>query len=169
MNELEHFRHHKDEYLRSDPHSPLSPQQRREFKGLRYFPENSALRFEVPLDDVPHEDLVLPTSTGAEQTLRRAGKFHLQVGGREFDITAFGDPAQGELFIPFRDGTSGRESYGAGRYLEAYALGDGLWLIDFNLAYNPYCAYNDRWSCPLPPAQNWLRVPIEAGEQVFHE
>jgi len=73
-----------------------------------------------------------------------------------------------ELFIPFRDATSGKDTYGAGRYVEAEPLGKGRYLLDFNRAYNPYCAYNDDWRCPLPPAENWLTVAIRAGEKSFH-
>ena len=73
-----------------------------------------------------------------------------------------------ELFIPFRDATSGKETYGAGRYVEAEPLGGGRFTLDFNRAYNPYCAYNDAWRCPLPPSENWLAVAIRAGELSFH-
>jgi len=75
---------------------------------------------------------------------------------------------QGEkdLFIIFKDATSGKETYGAGRYLDLDRHGDEI-VIDFNYAYNPYCAYNPDWSCPLPPAENWLKVPIRAGEKNF--
>lgn len=83
-------------------------------------------------------------------------------------VTAHGYSAEGKLFIPFRDRTLGHESYGAGRYLETHLLENELWLVDFNFACNPYCAYNDQWTCPLPPIENWLRAPIRAGEQAFH-
>jgi uncharacterized protein (DUF1684 family) len=73
-----------------------------------------------------------------------------------------------DLFLPFRDATSGKESYGAGRYLDLHAHRDEV-EIDFNYAYNPYCAYNPEWNCPLPPAENWLQVPIRAGEKAFPE
>jgi uncharacterized protein (DUF1684 family) len=73
----------------------------------------------------------------------------------------------GDLFLPLRDATSGDETYGAGRYLEPLMLDDGRVLVDFNYLYNPYCAYNDAWSCPLPPRENWLTVPIRAGEKAF--
>jgi uncharacterized protein (DUF1684 family) len=71
-----------------------------------------------------------------------------------------------ELFLPFRDTTSGKETYGAGRYLDLHAHGDEV-VVDFNYAYNPNCAYNPDWNCPLPPAENWLKVPIRAGEKAF--
>ena len=80
------------------------------------------------------------------------------------------DPQDGALFLPFRDTTSGAESYGAGRYLEVEPTDDGKLRVDFNYAYSPYCAYcayNDRWSCPIPPAENRLGVAIRAGERSF--
>ena len=73
----------------------------------------------------------------------------------------------GELFLPFADATSGVETYGAGRYLEPEALPDGRMSVDFNYAYNPYCAYNERWSCPITPAENRIDVPIRGGERIF--
>ena len=91
------------------------------------------------------------------------------VNGERGDIVRAALFHQGdELFIPFRDATSGKDTYGAGRYVEAEALGNGRYLLDFNRAYNPYCAYNDDWRCPLPPAENWLKVAIRAGEKSFH-
>jgi uncharacterized protein (DUF1684 family) len=77
-----------------------------------------------------------------------------------------GRPGHHPLFVPFSDGTSGHESYGAGRYLDIRAESDGSHVLDINLAYNPYCAYSEAYSCPLPPAENWLPVRIEAGERV---
>ena len=72
-----------------------------------------------------------------------------------------------EFFLPFVDSLAGKETYGAGRYLEPHRHGDGPFHIDFNYAYNPYCAYNERWSCPITPAENRLKVPIRAGEKLF--
>ncbi len=92
-----------------------------------------------------------------------------RVDGAEAALTVYRDLEQGALFVPFRDATSGMESYGAGRYLEPEPAPGGRLHVDFNYAYNPYCAYNDAWSCPLPPAENTLRVPIRAGERAFHD
>ena len=102
----------------------------------------------------------------AAQKMQRAGTVNFSVDGADATLLAF---HQGDaLFIPFRDATSGKDTYGAGRYVEAEALGGGRYLLDFNHAYNPYCAYNDDWRCPLPPAENWLKVAIRAGEKSFH-
>jgi uncharacterized protein (DUF1684 family) len=166
MNELEAFRHAKDEFFASDPQSPLTPDQRRNFKGLKYFPEDPALRLEVipepPESKVPVE---MQTSTGDVQVYARLGRFRFQVDGKTAELTIFEGPHG--LFLPFVDSLAGKETYGAGRYVEPEALAGGRYLVDLNLAYNPYCAYNERWSCPLTPFENRLAVPIRAGEMLF--
>lgn len=163
------LRREKDDYFRRSHNSPLTHEQRGAFRGLRYFPDDAAYRFEVRLDEdgAGGEDEV-EMSDGSSSRLRRAGYVRFRLGEREVRLLAF---EQGrELFIPFRDGTSGRETYGAGRYVEAEPLDNGRFLLDFNRAYNPYCAYNDAWRCPLPPRENWTDAGIRAGEQVFtHE
>lgn len=151
-----------------DPDSPLEHEQRHAFAGLSYFPFNPALRLEVSLDrDVPDEPVTVDTSTGESQEFRRAGKFHFEVEGQPAELTIY-QGEHDELFLPLRDSTSGEETYGAGRYLEPTPIDDGRVLVDFNYLYNPYCAYNEAWSCPLPPRENWLSVPIRAGEKSFH-
>ena len=109
----------------------------------------------------------METSTGDRQEYRRAGKIHFDVDGQTAQLTIFQDP-EGELFLPLRDATSGKETYGAGRYLEPELIDDETVHVDFNYLYNPYCAYNEAYSCPLPPVENWLRVPIAAGEKSLH-
>ncbi len=158
----------KDDYFKHSHDSPLIAEQRRSFGGLRYFTEDPAYRFEVALDAtaVGGEDEV-EMSDGSGSTMRRAGYVSFRVGGREAKLLTY---EQGhDLFIPFRDATSGKETYGAGRYVEAELVGKGRFLLDFNRAYNPYCAYNENWRCPLPPRENWLDVAIRAGEQSFHD
>ena len=113
--------------------------------------------------------MAIPTSDGATQVYRRAGRVRVVVGGQEAPLTLFAPQAGHGLFLPFRDATAGRETYGAGRYLDVAPPVDGRVVLDFNYAYNPYCAYNEHWSCPLPPVENWLRVPIRAGERRFED
>jgi hypothetical protein len=169
MSDLEEFRKAKDEFFKGDPRSPLTPEQRRAFKGLSYFPEDLALRIEAEVDaDVDRdEEIIMQTTTGGTQVYRRAGKVGFDVDGRPVEITLYESPDQEDLFVPFRDATSGKETYGAGRYLEVDPPKDGRLVVDFNDAYNPYCAYNPEWSCPIPPGENWLAVPIRAGERSF--
>lgn len=169
MSRLDEFRSDKDEFFALDPASPLAPEQRREFRGLAYFPEDPALRIDAELDtDVDRdEEIVMQTTTGGVQTYRRAGVVGFEVDGRPVNITLYESDDMHSLFVPFRDATSGKETYGAGRYLEVDSPKDGRVVVDFNIAYNPYCCYNESWSCPIPPRENWLEVPIRAGEKDF--
>jgi uncharacterized protein (DUF1684 family) len=146
--------------------SPLTPEQQARFAGLSYFPENPALRLELPVEVFPQpEELMLQTSTGDIAPYLRYGRIHFEVDGAQVQLTLYA--TDHGLFLPFADTLAGEETYGAGRYLEPEPLGDGRVLVDFNLAYNPYCAYNDAWSCPLTPPENRLRVAIRAGEKIF--
>jgi len=163
---LADFRQQKDEAFRREG-SPIKLEDLGNFSGLKYFPENSALRLELPLDEnISHDDTVLQTSTGSQRTYVRAGKIHFLVDNEPVTLTVFSD--SNGYFLPFRDGTNAGETYGAGRYLEPEEMPNGNLLVDFNLAYNPYCAYNEAYSCPLPPPENRTPVRIEAGEQRWH-
>jgi uncharacterized protein (DUF1684 family) len=167
MSDLDDFRREKDAFFRDDPHSPLTPAQRRSFRGLRYYPENPALVFDlVPEVFAEPEVVTMQTSTGDEQTYLRWARVKFEVDGTAAGLTVFRDP-HGGYFVPFTDAGRGSETYGAGRYLEPEETGDGRLHFDFNYAYNPYCAYNDAWSCPLPPAENHVPVPVRAGEMNF--
>jgi uncharacterized protein (DUF1684 family) len=160
------LRQAKDDYFRRAHDSPLTVAQRARFGGLRYFPEDPAYHYTVTVDvDGAGGTEEVEMSDGSTSRLRRLGTVRFDVGGERVGLVAYeqGD----ELFIPFRDATSGKETYGAGRYVEAEPLGDGRFVLDFNRAYNPYCAYNEAWRCPLPPTENWLTVPIRAGELSF--
>jgi uncharacterized protein (DUF1684 family) len=108
----------------------------------------------------------MATSAGEEQVYQRYGVARFSVDGQPAQVVLYASDDSDELFIPFRDATSGKETYGAGRYLEIHAHGDDV-VIDFNYAYNPNCAYDPSWSCPLPPPENWLKAPIRAGEKSF--
>ena len=167
MNELMKFRKKKDHFFEKDPHSPLSKEQKAAFQGLDYFPDNPDLRLvtEVKPFEV-QEEVQIQTSTGDVQPYTRFGILAFDIEGQKVSLTLFigkdGDP-----FVPFADLTSGKETYGAGRYLEPEELDDGKYLIDFNLAYNPWCAYSPAYSCPLPPEENRLKVAIQAGEKNY--
>jgi uncharacterized protein (DUF1684 family) len=169
MNDLLSFRRQKDEFFATHPQSPLRRNQKLEFQGLNYFPENPALRLDVPVDVFPDQpEMEMQTSTGDVQAYRRFGRFHFVVDGEPVSLVIYVNE-QG-YFLPFADALAGQETYPAGRYLEPELLPNGLFRVDFNLAYNPYCAYNDRWSCPLTPPENRLKVAIRAGEKIFaHE
>ncbi|MDQ3412702.1 MAG: DUF1684 domain-containing protein [Chloroflexota bacterium] len=169
---LTSFRERKDQYYGSDPHSPLSEAQRTAFTGMRYYDERPDLVFELPIDtsgeDVG-EHLEIPTSDGQAKHYVRAGRIRFEADGQPVTLTVFKDVERGRYFLPFRDGTSGKETYGAGRYLDPKTRPDGTLVVDFNYAYNPYCAYGEGWSCPIPPLENFARPKIEAGERRFHD
>lgn len=165
IDALQAFRDAKDEYFRTTD-SPLAAEQRTTFAGLAYFADDPALRFEVTLDDTAAGGTEpVEMSDGSTNDLERAGEVRVRIADQDVTLVAYRQHE--DLFIPFRDATSGHETYGAGRYVEARAIARGRWLLDFNYAYNPYCAYNDSWRCPLPPRDNWLAVPIRAGEKTF--
>ena len=152
--------------------SPLPQQDRARFQGLEYYPVNPDLRFPVKLNRHPiPEQVRLGTNTGEIRSALRYGYFEFQVDGRICRLQAYRieDAADhgATLFIPFRDATSGRETYGAGRYIDLKENTSGSYDLDFNRAYNPYCAFDSKYSCPVPPAENTLPVAIRAGEKNY--
>jgi len=166
-SDLDQFRAEKDDFFAHDHRAPLSPEQRRNFKGLAYFPENSQLVIRAQIDrNIEPGDVQMATTRGEEQVFSRFGVVSFEVEGEAAQITLYSSEGSHELFVPFRDATSGRDTYGAGRYLDLHAHGNEV-VLDFNYAYNPYCAYNPNWNCPLPPGENWLKVAIRAGEKAF--
>ena len=170
MSEISKLRKLKDKFFKTNPQSPLTDEQRDNFGGLNYFPENPAWRFELALErfDKPHLT-ALQTNRGTIQEYYQLGQVRFSVKGENATLQVYepvDDP--GNLFLPFVDATAPFETYGAGRYLEPELIGEDKLLVDFNLAYNPYCAYNNEWSCPFPPLANRLKVRIEAGEKKFH-
>ncbi|GAP11599.1 hypothetical protein BECAL_02789 [Bellilinea caldifistulae] len=161
------IRHEKDEFFANHPQSPLREEQKVVFSGLNYFPPNPGLRLELTLQPFPERTHVeIQTNTGDIQIYARLGRFSFEVEGQKVELTLYGN--QYGYFLPFVDSLAGVETYPAGRYLEPEAIGQNQFIVDFNLAYNPYCAYNDDWSCPLTPPENHLTVPIRAGEKLFH-
>ena len=168
MSELTDFRRSKDDFLARDHHSPLTDDQQRSFSGLSYYDENPALRLELEVGTFDTDEVIeMQTSTGDVASYVRWGKVAFQVDGESAELTIFKDTGGGEFFLPFADATSGDETYPSGRYLEIHELQGDKVLVDFNNAYNPYCAYNEQWSCPLTPFENRLKVPIRAGEKNF--
>jgi uncharacterized protein (DUF1684 family) len=150
----------------ASPESPLDPDLRVGFEGLDYYPPDPGLVFVVPLHPGDLGEISVDTSDQRHKVYRRAGVVALHVDGVPLTLTVY-DTGHPGLFIPFRDTTAGIETYGAGRYLDIDPNDDGTITVDFNQAYNPYCAYGGGYSCPLPPTENWLPVPIRAGERAF--
>lgn len=165
VDELQQFRHQKDQFFKSHPQSPLTPEQREPFTALRYYDADPALNLIVQVTPFAEQDDVpVPTTTGEVRLYTRYGEFTFEVDGQTARLTIYEAPHG--FFLPFADANAGGETYGAGRYLEPEELGNNRFRVDFNLAYNPYCAYSPQWSCPLTPAENRLKVAIRAGEQV---
>jgi uncharacterized protein (DUF1684 family) len=152
-----------------DPRSP----KLREYKGLDYFPVDLAYRYELPLTPNPAPDEVVIMSTrGHRRRALRVGWFEFLVSGTpcRLEATRLLEPGVGEhaVSVYFRDATSGKETYPLGRYVDAERLPDGRYLLDFNAAYNPACAFSEHYNCPIPPKANTLSVAIRAGEKDSH-
>lgn len=161
------MRREKDAYFRSGD-SPVGRHERASFPGLAYFPPDPRYRFEAALVEESLQRITIPRTGGDEVEYERVGTFDVRGPEGEATFAAFRTDSTdaGELFIPFKDATSGRKTYGGGRYLEAHALANGQWLLDFNAAYHPFCVYNEEFTCPLPPRENWAKIPIRAGERL---
>lgn len=166
------YRADKDEFFRTNPHSPVPAAEREAFGGLPYFDVDPVLRFDgltlEPYAGGEPTAFQIPTSDGQLRPAERAGTFSFEIDDQSFRLTAYifegGDTSS--VFVPFLDLTSGTETYGAGRYLDLERDDDGTYSLDFNLAYHPSCVYDTRFSCPLTPAENRLPVRIEAGERL---
>lgn len=167
------FRRERDVLFKNHPQSALSSAQKAQFNGLDYYPYNPELRFLVSINPhVPQDEFEVALEEDGWLRMRRFGKVSLTIAGMSVSLSLFWLLGYGGgVFLSFRDQTSGTETYGGGRYLldtiKHADLGqeEGKIILDFNFAYNPSCAYNPRWHCPLPFPENWLKVPIRAGEK----
>jgi uncharacterized protein (DUF1684 family) len=177
---LTRFRRGRDQLFRTHPQSPIEPDERGAFRGLHYFDHDPAYRVNARFEPGDGSELVI--DTGGEDgavRYRRAGKLVFTLTGERCVLTVLSlVQYAGGLFVPFRDRTSGHETYGGGRYLFDTAKDtDGLVLeikpespdvvLDFNYAYNASCAYSPRWACPLAPPENHLQVAVRAGELLY--
>jgi uncharacterized protein (DUF1684 family) len=143
------------------------------YKGLKYFPIDLAYRYELRLTPNPRpETVIVPSTRGNERPARRVGWFEFMVGDTPCRLEAVRllEPGVGEddISVFFRDTTTGHESYAVGRYVDVKTLADGKYLLDFNFAYNPACAFSDYYNCPIPSQANTLSVAIRAGEMDSH-
>ena len=170
---IQGYRAEKDAFFKDSANSPVPPEERAAFEGLPYYPVNVDLVFEglalEPYTGDEPANFEIPTSDNKLRPARRAGTFSFEVDGLPLRLTAYeidGGHEDNSVFVPFLDATSGKETYGAGRYLDLEPDEDGSYAIDFNLAYHPSCVYSPRFSCPLTPAENRLPVSIEAGERL---
>ena len=177
---LQHFRESRNELFAKHSQSALDQEQKQKFQGLRYFPYNPAMCVEANIErDVEPQVLSVAMNAEESMTMTTVGRLHFALEGVKVALSLYWlNIYGGGLFLPFRDTTSPVESYGGGRYLfdtikgsdflpVPGALRNERILLDFNYAYNPSCAYNDRWVCPLAPIENRLKVPVRAGEMKF--
>lgn len=161
------IRSDKDRFFADNHRSPLPHHARHSFRGLNYFDPDPRLALRLQPQPADGEPIEISTSDGQVRTYRRAAQVTFSIAGEERTLLLLSTEGRTGYFLPFRDSTSGKETYGAGRYLDLAENNDGSVEVDFNLAYNPYCAYDDAYSCPLPPDENWLDIPIPAGERTF--
>lgn len=157
--------------LLSEQSSPVPPEERQNFRGLDFFPidEKYQLRLKLRRYENP-EPVQISLSNGERVGALRAGCFNFELEGKSLRLYVYKKrPSDTELFLPFRDKTSGKETYGAGRYLDLFGTSEDNFVLDFNLAYNPLCAFAEKNSdCPLPPPENWLMdLEVRAGEMKF--
>ena len=169
------FRAARDRLFAEHPSSPIPEAERRDFRGLAYFRHAPSMAISARFEPDPEaRPLDVPRSgEGPQMPFVRIGWVRFTVDGTPCRLAVFWlDEYAGGVFIPFRDATSGRETYGGGRYLWDSAKGADLGsdgdelMLDFNYAYHPSCVYDPIWSCPLAPQENWLAAAIEAGERL---
>lgn len=166
------WRKERDLLFKEHPQSPLRLDARASFAGLSYFDYDPAARVQAEVSDSDRERHEIPTSTGEPMVFDRFGAARFELYGHELSLDVYWLAVYGGgIFLPFRDSTSGRATYGAGRYLLDTIKGADLgtagdrFVLDFNFAYNPSCSYDPRWACPLAPPANVLPLEIRAGER----
>jgi uncharacterized protein (DUF1684 family) len=160
----------KDDSFKNDPDSPIPADKKATLIPLAYFPIDESYAVPATLEPSPDRSRIqVPTSIGKIRELERVGTLKFTVKGQTMRLSAFLDlESQGanRLFVPFTDLTSGTETYPAGRYMELDPTPTGIYLVDFNIAYHPYCYYSPEYDCPFPPKENRLTMPIHAGERM---
>jgi uncharacterized protein len=174
------FRAGRDELFAAHPQSALDEEQRGKFQALPYFPYNPAMCVVARVDtDIEAATFTVAMNAQEPMTMTRAARLYFEIEGQSVSLSVYWlNVYGGGLFLPFRDATCPEESYGGGRYLFDTIKGSDFLpvsdsatkesiLLDFNYAYNPSCAYNSKWVCPLSPPENRLRVAISAGEKNF--
>lgn len=159
-----------DAFMRGSDRSPVPADRRQTFPPLAYFPVDQRFRVPAALEVARGDDTMeMSTSTGQRRAMRRIGTLEFTLQGEPMTLTAFAEASDTtllRLFVPFGDSTNGSETYRAGRYLDLDRTPTGLYDLDFNRAYNPYCVFNPTYECPIPPRENHLKVPVRAGERL---
>jgi len=167
------WRKERDDFFRNHDRSPLAAREKRNFRGLKYFPLDPKYVFSGQIEryvfhiDNPKYYATFLTNKGTNKRYLRYGKFRFNLNGKEYAVEIYKSILSDTLFIPFKDLTNGKETYEGGRYIDAEILPGYKMVLDFNTAYHPSCAYNEKFICVLPPRENMLDIPIKAGEKNF--
>lgn len=160
------------EFYANPETTPLNEEERARFKGLEFYPIDKQYTVEASFSPVINgETVTFATSANKTKQYQVAGTITFTINDTPCQLTLYSSPSMDdELFLPFRDATSGISSYGAGRYINISRtqIRQGKLILDFNLAYNPYCAYSEQYNCPIPPIENTLPVAIKAGAKYEH-
>lgn len=178
-DDIKIFREGREKDFRDPKMSPLPPSEVAKFRGLNYFAVDRNFRVKAEFNKTPDEKyFMMPTSSGKSRKYKKVGTLSFKLGDKDYLLGAYqseailSDPKfeedKSSLFIPFRDLTSGKETYGVGRYLYLSMPREKEAILDFNLAFNPSCAYgSDEFACPIPPQDNFLPIEIKAGEKNY--
>ena len=170
LDQIVQARAAKDQTFSTSSDSPIPPNRRDEMLPLSYFPPDPEYRVAAALRVDPGQRPVIdmPTSTGQMRKMERVGVLAFSLKGHALKLSAFVEAGTGvdRLFVPFSDMTTGTETYAAGRYLDLDRTPTGIYDLDFNRAYHPFCYFDSRYDCPYPPAENRLAVPVRAGERL---
>lgn len=173
--DIQQQRAEKDQGFKEDENSPLLQEDKENFQGLKYYPVDLSLRFEGAI--AKYDSVIPDTIMGTKGEPRPAvkyGYFPFNYQGKEYRLEIYkilrDNPEYAKyLFLGFTDASSGHETYGGGRYIDMTENEENFYVVDFNLAYNPYCAYNPRYTCAIPSSENRLPFKVEAGEKTFKE
>ena len=173
INRIEVERKEKDLFFKTDPQSPIPYKERNDFTNFNYYSIKPEFRFTLELYE--HKDkkkTEVNDNKGNKQEFIRWGEFRFEINNKQISLQAYkSGPNEEMLWVPFKDETNKEETYGAGRYIDLDSIRDkegDKWILDFNQAYNPFCAYSENYVCPFIPPENWLKVKIEAGEKKYH-
>jgi len=169
VQELLKARAATDVQFRNSPNNPIPPDAMDSLLPLSYFPPDPDYVVPASLKLATQREVVdMPTSTGEVRKEERVGVLEFVLKGQPLKLAAFHEAGTDmtHLFVPFRDLTSGTETYQAGRYLDLELSASGVYTIDFNRAYNPFCYYSSKFDCPYPPAENRLTIPVRAGQRL---
>lgn len=166
LDKLLQARSDRDRFFAEHYSSPLPEEHQAGFEGLDYFPPDPAWVLTADYAAVEEQKVPIPSTAGVDSAYTMVGTATVQIGASSYRLTVL-DDGDGSAFIPFRDGTAGTETYGGGRYVGITFAADTKATIDFNVAQNPWCVYDEDFTCPLPPAENVIAEPIRAGEMSY--